>query len=374
VSSQREPLLPAYAIWGEDRAKIERTVARLIARVAEEGGLPPERFRAAETGADAVVAACEVLALGGPRLVVVDGADDWKARDIPPLLEYLERPNPGTCLALVSSGPVAQKVGDAIGRVGRILQSGPDPKAKRGERAKWFLEHAKAEVGRVGGRIEAAAARRLVERVMVDRTDARKLGITAMEISREAEKLAAYAGDEPITGAMVELLVPRHPDARSYELADAIAAGDPRRAFNLLQDLATGDEPAPPIVIAAALARHFRVVAEAQALGPGATPDELTQATGVQGYPARKAVEQAQALPPGPAGAAVDRLAALELDLRVSAMAQLGRTRDDGARLVLELATRDLLALARGKAPARVTVNTPENGPSIGLSRSPVGG
>jgi DNA polymerase III delta subunit len=348
--------LPAYAIWGEDRAKIERTVARLIARVVEEGGLPPERFRAAEIGSDVVVAACEVLALGGPRLVLVDGADDWKARDVPPLLDYLGSPNPGTCLALISSGPLAQKLGEAISRVGRVLQNGPDPKAKRGERAKWFLEHAKAEVGRAGGRIEAAAARRLVERVMVDRPDARKLGITAMEISREAEKLVAYAGDEPITGAMVEMLVPRHPDARSYELADAIAAGEPRRAYNLLQDLATGDEPAPPIVISAALARHFRVVAEAQAMGPGATADDLTQATGVTGYPARKAVEQAQGLPPGAAGAAVDRLAALELDLRVSAMAQLGRTRDDGARLVLELATRDLLALARGTAPARVAV------------------
>jgi DNA polymerase III delta subunit len=155
---------------------------------------------------------------------------------------------------------------------------------------------------------------------------------------------------------MVEALVPRHPDARSYELADAIAAGEPRRAYNLLQDLATGDEPAPPIVIAAALARHFRTLAEAQALGPGATADDLTKATGVQGYPARKAVEQARTLPPGAAGAAVDRLAALELDLRVSAMAQLGRTRDDGARLVLELATRDLLAIARGAAPARAAV------------------
>ena len=42
------------------------------------------------------------------------------------------------------------------------------------------------------------------------------------------------------------------------------------------------------------------------------------------------------------------RLAALELDLRVSALARLGRSRDDGERLVLELAVRDLLA---GAAP-----------------------
>jgi len=353
VSSTREPLLPAYAIWGEDRAKVERTVARLIARVGEEGGMPPERFRAGEVHADAVAAACEALAFGGIRLVLVDEAEEWKARDVGPLVAYLERPNPQTCLALVSSGPPAQKLGDAIGRVGRILHSGPDPKAKRGERAKWFLDHVRNEVARAGGRIEPAVARRVVERVMVDRPDARRLGITAMELTREAEKLAAYAGDEPITARMVEEVVPRHPDARSYELADAIAGGEARRAYGLLQDLATGDDPAPPIVIAAALARHFRIVAEAQAMGPAASPEDLTQATGVQGYPAKKAVEQARAMPPGAAGTAVTRLAALELDLRVSTLAQLGRSRDDGARLVLELATRDLLALARGGRPAR---------------------
>ena len=46
------------------------------------------------------------------------------------------------------------------------------------------------------------------------------------------------------------------------------------------------------------------------------------------------------------------RLAALELELRVSALRDLGRSRDDGERLVLEAAARDLLALARGGRPA----------------------
>jgi DNA polymerase III delta subunit len=144
-----------------------------------------------------------------------------------------------------------------------------------------------------------------------------------------------------------------HPDARVYELADALLAGRADRAYDLLQDLATGDQAQAPIVIQSVLARHYRAVAEAQALGPEATPDQVSAVTGLRGFPAQKAVDQARGLPAGMGERAVVRLAALELDLRVSSLNELGRSSDDGRRLVLELAARDLLALARPGAGVR---------------------
>jgi DNA polymerase III delta subunit len=192
----------------------------------------------------------------------------------------------------------------------------------------------------------------VVERVMVDSADARKAGLTAMDLAREAEKLAAYADGEPVGAEMVEALVPRHPDAKVYELADAIVGADAARTYDLLQDLATGEEPVAPILVQVQLTNRFRTLALAQALGPDASPDAVGAATGVRGYPARILAEQARALPPGAAQRAVARLAALELDLRVSALRDLGRSARDGERLVLETAARDLLALARGGAPA----------------------
>ena len=74
-------------------------------------------------------------------------------------------------------------------------------------------------------------------------------------------------------------------------------------------------------------------------------------ATGVQGYPARKLAEKADR-PPEAVRRIVARPAELELDLRVGALRELGRSRDDGERLVLETAARDLLALSRGGRPA----------------------
>jgi DNA polymerase III delta subunit len=350
--SAQEPLKPAYAIWGEDRATVERALARLIARVGREGGLPPDRMRAEETPGDDVVAVCEALSFGGLRLVVVEDADAWKAADAAAVVEYLERPNAGTCLALVATSALTPKLTAAVAAAGDVLHFGPDPKDKGAKRAHWFAEHLTKEVSRAGGSIPAGVARRVVDRVMVDRPDARRGGVIAMELSREADKLAAYADGEPITAEMVEALVPRHPDAKAYELSDALVAGDAARTFDVLQDLASGEDVSPPIVVQFQLANHFRRLAEAQAMGDSATPKAIAELFRLNPYPAQKVVEQARALPPGAGRKLVARLAELELDLRVNGLRYLGRGPDDGERLVLEMAARDLLALARGGRPA----------------------
>ncbi|MGD9694399.1 MAG: DNA polymerase III subunit delta [Thermoleophilia bacterium] len=347
-----EPLRPAYAIWGEDRATVDRAVARLAARVQREGGMPPERLRAAETSGEDVVAICEALSFGGLRLVLVEGADEWKAADAAAVVAYLGAPNPQTCLTLIAAGAVTPKLGAAVAEAGSVLHYGPDPKDKPRDRAKWFANHVAREVDRAGGRVSAAVARRVVERVMVDRPDARRSGVVAMELSREAEKLAAYADGEPVGNEMVDALVPRHPDAKTYELSDALVRGDAAAAYDVLQDLATGDDPVAPIVVQVQLTNHFRRLARVQALPGRPSTEDAARVTGVGGFPARKLAEQAQSLPAGAAERAVARLAALELDLRVSALRELGRTRDDGERLVLESAARDLIALARGGTPA----------------------
>jgi DNA polymerase III delta subunit len=68
-----EPLEPVYLIWGEDRAMVDRALSRLTARVADEGGLPPDRFSAAETPADEVVAAGLAATLEGSRELSILG-------------------------------------------------------------------------------------------------------------------------------------------------------------------------------------------------------------------------------------------------------------------------------------------------------------
>ena len=57
--SGKEPLKPVYWIHGEDRAKVDTAVQRLLARVEQEGGMPAERFEATDVPATEVRAACD---------------------------------------------------------------------------------------------------------------------------------------------------------------------------------------------------------------------------------------------------------------------------------------------------------------------------
>jgi DNA polymerase-3 subunit delta len=326
-----------YAIWGEDRGKVERALRRLVDRIREEGGMPPEVFDASQSPAADVVAACDTLSFGGLRLVIVRGADGWRADDATPLVAYLAEPNLATCLALVSDGAVTPKLKDAVETTGQVLAFGPDPKAKRGERTKWFVDHLISECHRHGAKLTTSLARQVVERV----------GEDAMTLAHEAAKLASASGGAPIDKELIDALVVDNPEARAYELADAVVAGNRARAYDILDELGAGDKPTDPAVIHSTLARHFRSVAVAQSLGEAASPDAVGGITGIKGYPAQKVVEHSRAIAPGSADRCVARLATLELDLRVSAFADLGRSGDDGGRFVLELATRDLLGLVK---------------------------
>jgi DNA polymerase-3 subunit delta len=340
--SAKEPLKPVYWIHGEDRAKVDTAVRRLIARVEGEGGMPPERVEAAETPATDVRAACEAMSFGGTRLVVVRRADEWKAADVEPLVEYLQDPLPTSCLALVASGPPTPRMLAAVEAAGQVLAYGPPPEKRGNEkaRAKWFREFVQGEVKKSGSTITPALAEEVVRR-------AGRAGTDSGHLANEAAKLATAAGDGPVTAEIVDSLVVVDPEAKAYLLGDLIVSGDARGAQAMLADLGGGSDTTAPIVIQRMLARHFRGIAAAQE--PGATQADVERITGLKGYPAQKAVEQSRSVAPGAGAWCVARLADLELDLRVSAVRELGTSPADGERIILELGVRDLIGACRGR-------------------------
>lgn len=339
--STKEPLKPVYWIHGGDRAKVDTAVRRLIARVEDEGGMPAERIEATETPATEVRASCEAMSFGGLRLIVVRRADEWKAADVEPLVDYLQDPVPSTCLAIVAEGPPTPRMLAAVEAVGQVLAYGPPPEKRGNEktREKWFREFVQGEVKRMGSTIPAALADEVVRR-------AGRAGKDSGHLANEAAKLAVAAGDAPVTPHLIDALVVVDPEAKAYLLGDLIVSGDARGAQAMLADLGEGSDTTAPIVIQRLLARHFRGIAAAQA--PGATQADVERTTGLKGYPAQKAVEQSRSVAPGAGDRCVARLADLEIDLRVSALRDLGASPADGERLVLELGVRDLIGACRG--------------------------
>ena len=95
-----KPLLPVYLLTGGDRPKIEVALQRLRRHFVPES---IELTTAQETDGPTAVALCNAGGLfGDARLVVVAGADKWKAADLKAVEAYIADPAPKTVLALVA--------------------------------------------------------------------------------------------------------------------------------------------------------------------------------------------------------------------------------------------------------------------------------
>ncbi len=344
MASRAEPLLPVYALQGEDWPKVDRAVARLVGRVAREGGGEPERFDAKDAPIDDVVAALQTLSFGGLQAVIVSGADAWRAAEADTLVAYLEDPNPTSVLTLVSTGALPQRLQQVVERVGDVRRWGPTKSTPK-ERRRWLEGHFAQEVERLGGHVSPSLARHVVDRACGEPSDAQRTGLSALMLTHEAEKLVAYAGGAPIDKAMVADVTPEHPEARVYELADALVAGEcaaglrsARRPGHRRRPYRADRDRGRP---RAALSRP-RARAGARSGGQRGGGQRGDRHEGIPGSEGGRAVRDASGRR---AARAVARLARLEIEMRVSAQRELG-----GALFVLESAARDLVAIARGAA------------------------
>jgi DNA polymerase-3 subunit delta len=309
-----DPLRPAYLLTGSDRPKIARALARLRGRFDE--GSAEHLFADATTGEDAV-AACNALGLfgGGGRLVVVEGVDKWKAADAQAVGGYLADPTPDTVLALVADALKADApLAKAVAKGGEVLAWDVPKRRVPG----WVAE----QFARLGVQADREACETLVALV----------GDDLDELESEVEKLATWAGKEPVTARDVEALAVHAREAPSWGLSDAWGARD---TGELLGAFESDLHRTEPFLIGSRLASHVALVRNAQRLAAGgrATRD-IAKELGVHEFRVRKALGHADHYSSDELDAAVVRLA--ELDAAVK-----GASRRP-AELELELALVDV--------------------------------
>ena len=309
-----DPLRPAYLLTGSDRPKIARALARLRGRFDE--GSVEHLFADATTGDDAV-AACNALGLfgGGGRLVVVEGVDKWKAADAQAVGGYLADPTPDTVLALVADALKADApLAKAVAKGGEVLAWDVPKRRVPG----WVAE----QFARLGVQADREACETLVALV----------GDDLDELESEVEKLATWAGKEPVTARDVEALAVHAREAPSWGLSDAWGARD---TGELLGAFESDLHRTEPFLIGSRLASHVALVRNAQRLAAGgrATRD-IAKELGVHEFRVRKALGHADHYSSDELDAAVVRLA--ELDASVK-----GASRRP-AELELELALVDV--------------------------------
>jgi DNA polymerase III subunit delta len=317
VSSQ--PLRPVYLLTGTDKPKIARALHRLRDRFPE--GTIDHLSADAATGADAV-AACHALGLFEGRLVIVDRVERWKAADAKALAAYLDDPTPETVLALA---------GDEL-KAGSVLAKAC---ARAGDVRVWNVQKRKLpdwvgeQFERLGATADRDACEALVELV----------GENLEELASEAEKLATWAGGEPIGARDVELLAIPGREVAPWALSDAFGARD---TAAMLIACESELERKEPFVLAARLASHVALIRAAERLAnAGLGSREVARRLEVHEFRARKALAQTQTYSPDELDAALVRLADLDAALK-------GASRLSG-ELELE---RALVEIARPAAPA----------------------
>ncbi len=323
-----DPLRPAYLLTGSDRPKVRRALARLRARFPAESldVLAADSAR----GADAV-AACNSLGLfgaDGGRLVVVEGVERWTAEDAEAVAVYLRDPVPGSVLALVAdSPPKATALAQACERGGQVLRFDvPKPR----DPSVWV----RSEFERLGARVDADAARALVEIV----------GDDVLELAAEAEKIATWAAGDPVGRSEVEALAVAAGDTFVWTLTDAWGGREVAAVLTACEALLER-KSREPFALAAALAAYVGRVRAAQALaGEGASTSDIARRLRIKEYPARKALQHAANYSRDELDTALVRLA--ELDAALKGASRLA------AELELERALVDVTATAEVAAPA----------------------
>jgi DNA polymerase-3 subunit delta len=272
-------LRPVYLIGGSDRAKVDRALARLRARVGEDA---VERLSALEISAADAVAACNAggLFASGGKVVLVDSVDKWKAADVKALGEYLESPAPGTVLALVADEPPA---GSALAKLcdkhGELLVF---------ELPKKLPEWVATQLAALGANADGEACRMLVQLV----------GDDVHELASEIDKLATWAARATITADDVETLVVARADIPPFALTDAWGRRDVPgvlRAFETLLDRESGPRSGTLLRLAALLGNHVARVRACHALAAeGVRPRDAASKLKMHPFAAENAFRQAQ--------------------------------------------------------------------------------
>jgi DNA polymerase III subunit delta len=222
-------LEPVYLLTGSDRPKIETALARLRRHFEPEA---TELVTAQELSGAEAAALCNAGSLfGDARLVVVEGVDGrrsnegrlvnaWKAADVKAVEDYIASPAPGTVLALVAEALKKDaSLVKACAKAGAVLSY--DVAKKKLDA--WVAERFK----QAGVRAEPEACAALVELV----------GEDLHQLASEVDKLALWAGDEPIGEREVELLVAAVAETPTFELTDAWAQRDGSRALEATETI-----------------------------------------------------------------------------------------------------------------------------------------
>lgn len=301
------PDKPVYLITGTDRPKVDTAVARLRLHFVPEA---VESLSALEVSGDEAAAYCNAGSLfGDARLILVADVDGvkaergrrggWKAADVDAVAAYLAEPAPATVLALVAEElKSSSALWKACAKHGSVLAYDVAKKELHG----WVTEQFRQR----GARAEPDAVAALVQLV----------GDDLHALKSEVDKIATWAGDEPVGEREVSALVAANADTPSYELTEAWATREIGHVLELSETIFEHDpKPRRDVAprLAGTLGAHLgRLRAMKRLAAEGVSAKEAAAQLKLNPFYAGKLYRQAESFSEEELDSAVVRLAELD--------------------------------------------------------------
>jgi DNA polymerase-3 subunit delta len=302
---------PVVYVWGDEAYLVDRALREVEAEALAGGGADFNRevFEAPDASPSAVLAAAKTLPfLGGRRLVLVRNAHAWKADAWEPVVAYLDKPNPSTCLLFIADSlDKRTRAGKALEKKARVVEC---RKPSDRDLPEWARRLAReAGLKPQTGALEALAYR---------------VGPDLQLLAQQIEKLRVYAGEggEVVT-ADVEALVGESRATTVFAYCDGLGKRDLRAALGALRRILRLGEP--PVKILFMIHRHFRhlwIVRELLEARPQLDRGAAASAAGVPPFAAENLIGQARGWTVGALRAAFRRLLATDVALKTGSGAE----------------------------------------------------
>lgn len=293
---------PVHLVLGEEEFLADRAVQDVVAAVrVDDPAAELRRYRATElTPVDLANSMSPSLFAEG-RVIVLQNAQEAGKELATAVVEQAKEPAEGIVLVVVHNGGARNKpMADALRKAGAKVVT--CAKITRGEERSDFV---RAEVRRLGGRIDPAAIGVVLESV----------GSDLRELASAVGQLVADTG-----GKVDEAAVGRYyrgkAESSGFAVADKVVVGDRAGALEALrwaQQLGV-----PSVLIADALADAMRTLAKVGAAGRG-DPNNLAGRLGMPPWKIRRAQREVRGW--NPAALAVAFAAAAEVNADVKGVA-----------------------------------------------------
>jgi len=311
-----------YLIAGTDTAKIDATRARLRARAEREAGSDAlEVFEPGEGRGmpdhEALLGAIPAMSLvDSRRYLLADGVERWRDKQLEAVAGAVGELPPDLTLVLIARAKAPAKLAKAVKAADGEIHEFEAPKGREMPRV------LVGEAGRLGFRLEPAAARLLVDR----------MGANPVRLQHELERLLLWAG---VGGEVnlddLEAMIADTSEAAVWSLSDALLERDAAGALRIAERLIGQGENVTGLIYGLASRLRSARAAAAQ-LEEGVPPKQVESSLKMHPYAAKQLVARLRETDLASLRTATETLAELELWCRGGA--------DYGDELALTLALR----------------------------------